>query len=266
MPYADNGVKIYYEVEDGGEPAIVFVHGWTANMNFWREQREYFKGKHRMLFIDNRGHGKSDKPFNRSFYEFDNFVSDLHAAVKDAGFDRFVLVGHSFGTMISMRYCVEHPGRVEVLVLIGGGARIQSLHRYGYPIGRLFATLAYGISARIVANMAFGRKAGELRDWGLKEALENTPKHAALNTLWTLTTVDLRDIAREIEKPTLIVVGKEDALLPVSKSEELSRLIKNSKMVIVPDAGHCVMLEQPEIVNRVLEEFIHTFSAMLIRA
>lgn len=264
MPYADNGVRIYYEVEEGGEPPLVFVHGWTANMNFWREQREHFKGRHRMLFIDNRGHGKSDKPFNKIFYNFENFVSDLHTAVKEAGFDRFVLIGHSFGTMISMRYCVEHPNKVEALILIGGGARIQSIHRVGYPIGRLFGTLAYGISSRIIANMAFGKNAGELKEWGLKEAMKNTPKYAALNTLWTLTTVDLRDAAREIDKPTLIIVGKEDALLPVSKSEELSKLIRNSRMVIVPDAGHCVMLEQPEIVNRIIEEFIYSLPAMRI--
>jgi pimeloyl-ACP methyl ester carboxylesterase len=167
--------------------------------------------------------------------------------------------------MISMKYCLEHPERVEALVLIGGGARIQSLHRYGYPIGRLFATLAYGISARIIANMAFGRKAGELKKWGLREALDNTPQYAALNTLRTLTSVDLRDIAREINKPTLIIVGEEDTMLPVSKSKELSRLIKNSRMVIVPDAGHCVMLEQSENVNKIMNKFICTLPAMLIK-
>ena len=59
MPYVRNGsVNVYYEVEDGGEPALVFVHGWTANMNFWKEQRRYFSGRKKMQFVANRGHGK----------------------------------------------------------------------------------------------------------------------------------------------------------------------------------------------------------------
>jgi len=103
MPYVNNGIKIYYEVEEGPDPPLVFVHGWTANMNFWKEQRSYFRGRHKMVFIDNRGHGKSEKPVDGRFYEFENFVNDLETVVDEANLDRFVLIGHSFGTMISMR-------------------------------------------------------------------------------------------------------------------------------------------------------------------
>ncbi|MET1124029.1 MAG: alpha/beta hydrolase [Archaeoglobaceae archaeon] len=257
MPFIVNGgVRIYYEVEEGEGEQLVFVHGWTANMNFWREQREHFRGKCRMLFLDNRGHGRSEKPYSRDFYRFENFVSDLAAVVDDASFEDFILVAHSFGTMIAMKYCLDNPRKVKGLILIGGGARIRTLHRLAYPLGVLVGNLAFRTSAKLVANMAFGRRAGKLKEWGLREALEKTPKFAALNTYWTLTTIDLRMEAKKIKKPTLIIVGNEDALLPVSKSQELARLIKNSKLVVVPRAGHCVMLERPGVVNKLMEKFI----------
>ncbi|TDA25346.1 MAG: hypothetical protein DSO00_08790, partial [Archaeoglobi archaeon] len=69
MPFIENeGLKIYYEFEAGSAPTLVFIHGWTANMNFWEEQRAHFRGKNTLLFIDNRGHGKSDKPKKYDFY------------------------------------------------------------------------------------------------------------------------------------------------------------------------------------------------------
>lgn len=257
MPYVTNDrVNVYYEVEEGGEPPLVFVHGWTANMNWWKEQRSYFAGKYKMVFVDNRGHGNSDKPVEYDYYRFENFVSDLDLVVKDAGLEKFILVGHSFGTMISMKYCVEHTEKVLALILIGGGTKIKTFHRLGYSFAKLFVSVSYKRSAEFVTRLAVGKRAEEVRKWILDQVMEYTPPYSAMNTYKTLTTVDLRDAAKRIDKPTLIIVGEEDALLPISKSEELSKLIKNSKLVVVKNAGHCVILEKPEDVNRSIEEFI----------
>jgi len=257
MPYVRNGgVNVYYEVEEGAEPPLVFVHGWTANMNWWKEQRDYFSGKYKMVFVDNRGHGNSEKPLEYEHYRFENFVSDLDLIVKDAGLEKFILVGHSFGTMISMKYCVEHPEKVLALVLIGGGTKIKAFHKLGYPFAKLFVSISYKMSAEYVTRLAVGKRAAEVREWILDQVMKYTPPYSAMNTYKTLTTVDLRDAAKRIDKPTLIIVGEEDALLPVSKSEELSKLIKNSKLVVVENAGHCVILEKPEDVNKSIEEFV----------
>lgn len=261
MPYVRNGdVNIYYEVEDGGEPALVFVHGWTANMNFWKEQRKYFLGRYRMVFVDNRGHGQSDKPREYENYRFDKFVSDLNSVVEDVGVDKFILVGHSFGTMISMQYCVDFPDKVLALILIGGGTRIRTFHRIGYPVAKFLALITYRTSSKYVAKLAFGKNAGKLRKWGWEQAMKYTPRYSALNIYKTLTTIDLRKTAKKIDKPTLIIVGDEDALLPVNRSKELNSLIVNSEMTVIPNAGHCVMLENPDVVNKAMEQFITALS------
>ena len=256
MPFVENeGLKIYYEFEPGNPPALVFIHGWTANMNFWKEQRAYFAGKNAMLFIDNRGHGKSDKPKKYDFYRLDKFVSDLEAVVSSLKLRDFVLIGHSFGTMISMKYCAGNPEKVRALVLVGGGTRIRSLHEIFYPFSRLMSAINYRSAVRLVENLSFAENAVELKEWAFRQVIENTPRYSAMNGYKTLTKIDLREDAKRIEKPTLIIVGEKDALLPVEKSKELNKLIRNSKLVIIPQAGHCVQLERPMEVNREIEEF-----------
>ncbi len=257
MPYVRNkGVNIYYEVEDGPEPAMVFVHGWTANLNFWREQRSYFMGRNKMIFIDNRGHGQSEKPLEKELYSLDHFVSDLNAVVKDVGVEKFILIGHSMGSMISLKYAHEFPDEVVALILLGGGVRIRAFHRYGYPLALLLGKVAYTFSSKYVARLSFSDEAKELREWGWKQAMEFSPSYAVINVYRTLARIDLRKVAREIDIPTLIIVGKEDKALPVSKSLELNALIRNSKLVVVPKAGHCVMLERPKEVNSAIDDFI----------
>lgn len=257
MPFIENeGLKIYYEFEAGSAPALVFIHGWTANMNFWKEQRVHFRGKNTLLFIDNRGHGKSDKPKKYDFYRLEKFVSDLEAVVSSLKLSNFVLIGHSFGTMISMKYCAEHPEKVKALILIGGGARIRTLHKIFFPISKLMSAIDYKSAVRLVENLSFAKNAIELKEWAFRQVIENTPRYSAMNGYKTLTKIDLRDAAKRIEKPTLLIVGEKDALLPVEKSKELNKLIRGSKLVVIPEAGHCVQLERPAEVNSEIEKFL----------
>ncbi|MDK2795368.1 MAG: hypothetical protein PWQ58_567 [Archaeoglobaceae archaeon] len=224
-------------------------------MDCKKEQRAYFSGKNAMLFIDNRGHGKSDKPKKYDYYRLEKFVSDLDAVVSALKLSDFILIGHSFGTMISMKYCEEHPEKVRALVLIGGGVNIRMFHKIFYPISKLISSISYRSSVKLVANLSFAKNALELKDWAFKEVIEKTPRYSAMNGYKTLTKVDLREVAKKIEKRTLIIVGEKDALLPVKKSKELNELIRGSRLVVIPEAGHCVQLEKPDEVNREIEEF-----------
>ncbi|MCX8172422.1 MAG: alpha/beta hydrolase [Archaeoglobaceae archaeon] len=259
MPFVENdGLKIYYEFEDGKAPPMVFIHGWTANMNYWKEQRDYFKGKNALLFIDNRGHGRSDKPREYKYYHFNNFVSDVEAVISHLKLSDFILIGHSFGTMISMKYCSEHPEKVKALVLIGGGTRIKLIHKMIYPLSKFLSAIDYKRAAKLVANLSFAKEFSELKKWALEQVMAYTPRYSAMNGYKTLTKIDLREVAKKIEKPTLIIVGEKDALLPVGKSRELHKLIKNSKLIIVEGVGHTVQLEKPLKVNKEIEEFCKT--------
>src|SRR5260370_36256826 len=94
-------IRVHYKSLGTGDTALVFVHGWTCNMNFWRYQVPAFDGKMRMILIDLPGHGESDKPKVNYTPEF--FAKSVDAVLKEAGVEKAVLDGHSMGTPVIKR-------------------------------------------------------------------------------------------------------------------------------------------------------------------
>src|SRR6266849_4963830 len=91
-------IKVHYKSLGTGDTALVFVHGWTCNMNFWRYQVPAFEGKIRMILVDLPGHGESDKP--KVDYPPEFFAKSVDAVLRDAGVEKAVLAGHSMGTPV----------------------------------------------------------------------------------------------------------------------------------------------------------------------
>src|SRR5689334_10727057 len=92
-----NGVNLYYERHgENGEP-LVFVHGYTGDITDWRYQLPVFSKTHQLLILDNRGHGKSEAPPDRSSYSVLQMADDAEALIAHAGFERYHLLGHSMG-------------------------------------------------------------------------------------------------------------------------------------------------------------------------
>jgi pimeloyl-ACP methyl ester carboxylesterase len=97
-----DGMKVHYESYGAGRDAVVFVHGWTCDLTFWKAQVPAFAAKTRTLAIDLPGHGRSDAP--RTTYSMDLFARAIDAVMRDAGVDRAVLVGHSMGTPVVRQF------------------------------------------------------------------------------------------------------------------------------------------------------------------
>jgi 3-oxoadipate enol-lactonase len=106
----------------------VFIHGWTANRHRWDDQLGHFAGQYRVISLDLRGHGDSD--LTPDPYTIDGLAREVRALLDGLGVQRFVPVGHSMGGMIALTLALEHPERVERLVVI------DSLSRMMYSRGR----------------------------------------------------------------------------------------------------------------------------------
>ena len=102
-----NGVSLKYIDTGSGDPATVFVHGWTCSRSDWRHQIEEFAGSHRVVALDQRGHGESDKPDQD--YTVDGFADDLAALIGKLGLERPVIVGHSMGGVIANSLARRRP-------------------------------------------------------------------------------------------------------------------------------------------------------------
>src|SRR6266404_5911527 len=96
-----DGARVHYESYGKGKDAVVFIHGWTCDLSFWRGQAPVYQ-KHRSLLIDLPGHGQSDKP--EVSYTQERFARAVDAVMRDAGVDRAVLVGHSMGGPVALTF------------------------------------------------------------------------------------------------------------------------------------------------------------------
>ncbi len=117
---ADTG-KVHYKSLGDGPTAVVFVHGWCCDHTVWRDQAAALAGRVRAVYIDLPGYGKSDKP--RIDYTMDVLAKGVDAVLRDAGVEKAVLVGHSMGTPVVLRYGRLFPGRTKALVFVDGSVR-----------------------------------------------------------------------------------------------------------------------------------------------
>ena len=214
---------------------IVFIHGFGGQAIQWKHQLRKFGNANRVIALDLRGHGQSDKPHGD--YTMSQIQSDLTSALEALGIsDKFILVGHSFGGAVVTEYAHAHPERVARLVLIAssGEYEIQPFYRFliSFPLSVL----------RFIEPFT--------RQWLA------APPHALKPFYYnTLSKWNGWNLFRELKMPTLVIRGYRDDIFKKSDSEEVARSIPTSEDVDVDAAKHLVMLERRDAVNRALERF-----------
>ena len=215
---------------------IVFVHGFGGQASQWRHQLRKFGNANRVIALDLRGHGQSDKPASR--YTMAEIQSDLEKALEVLEVpEKFVLVGHSFGGALVSEYAAAHPERVARLVLIAtsGAYKIQPFYRFllRFPLTAL----------KIIEPFT--------RQWLAAPPHALKPLHQNTLSKWNGW-----DLFRRLNVPTMVIRGHRDNVFEKTQFEEVSRAIVGSEDVDVGSSGHMVMLERREAVNRAIERFV----------
>ncbi len=228
-------------IDAGRSPAertLLFIHGFGGYAMQWEQQLVAFADKHRVVAPDLRGHGLSDCP--NAGYAMDDLVRDLERLVEALHFPpKFILLGHSFGGAIATSYAIQHPDRVERLVLVSTSVDfiLSPLLRLAF---QLPVSLAEPIRARFpraLAAPAFVLKAL------FHQALSKWNGHAYFPRL---------------KMPTLVVVGHRDIVFRQSAYDAVPDLIPGAQLAKIPVSAHLVMLERPDAVNRAIHRFIGT--------
>ncbi len=145
-----NGVSLAVHEWPGGGPAIVAIHGLTSNHTAWYPIADVLGGSHRLIAYDLRGRGDSEKPAKG--YSLAEHAADLLGLLDHFGLDRAVIMGHSLGAHIGVRFASHHPDRVAKLVLFDGGLDVRaevfdsiapSVNRLGveFPSVEMFLTI-----------------------------------------------------------------------------------------------------------------------------
>ncbi len=242
------GQQLYHE-EEGSGKSIVFVHGACENSSFWNHQKS-LSDRYRVLTLDLPSHGKS-KPMI-GLVQLRRYAEIVTEFITKKCPEKAVLVGHSMGGAIALLNAIEHPENLKGVVLVATGAKLGVLPsiREGLRtrfvetvksvVGpRQFASTTNLEVVRFVTNEIMKCK-GEIA----------SADYEACNGF------DVRQRLRTISIPTLIIVGEEDKMTPVTWSTYMKENIPKSKLVIVKEASHLPMLERPADFNRHLSEFV----------
>lgn len=250
-----DGVPISFEVHGSGEPTLVFVHGWSCDARYWREQIPYFSRDHRVVVLDLAGHGHSG--LSRWKYTMAAFGEDVKAVAGVVGGPRVILIGHSMGGSVIAEAARLMPGRV--VGLIG----VDTLENVEWPLtqeeaAKMTAPLREDFRAgsrAFVSQMIFTNTDAQLRDWILGDMSAAQPAvalSAMTEMMGQYITGEAAGIFDRVRVPVLSVNG---GLWPINYEANRRHMLSYDAIVLT-NADHFLMMDQPAEFNRALEEAI----------
>jgi pimeloyl-ACP methyl ester carboxylesterase len=255
-----DGTPISYEVSGTGDPALVFVHGWSCDARYWRCQVPVFSRKHRVIVLDLAGHGHSGT--SRTRYTMKAFGEDVQAVTEAAATPRVILIGHSMGGSVIAEAAALMPDRV--IGLIG----VDTLENIEYPLTRealdsMTAPMEKNFQAgcrQFVNEMILPETDPDLREWILSDIASASPEIAlsAMNEMLTqYITGEAAAIFENIRIPVVTVNGD---LWPVNH-EANRRHMHTFDAIVLKNADHFLMMTRPVPFNNALEQAIIKVSA-----
>lgn len=249
MPFVNIGErKIYYSARGESGTPILFIHGAAGNHLVWGLQVRALGDFGRAVAIDLPGHGRSDPP---GCDTIDAYRESILGVMNALQFERAVLVGHSMGGAIAQAFALAAPKRVTGLVLVGTGTRLRVLP----AILNGVLTDPDRTAALVIENSYAAGLDPDFRKRA-EDEFRACPPAVAYGDFRACNQFDLTSHIAEIGAPTLVLCGKQDRMTPLKFSLFLASHIPNASLVLLDDAGHSAMIEQPDSVSNTLIEFI----------
>ncbi|MCP2621502.1 alpha/beta fold hydrolase [Mycolicibacterium smegmatis] len=268
---AGDGVRLAYAVVGEGPP-LVRAANWMTHLGYdiespvWSHWVRDLSRNHTFIRYDERGCGLSD--WEAADFSFDDWVADLESVVEALGLERFPLLGVSQGGAVAVAYAARHPERVSRLVLCGAYARGRAVRAVGDEEKR-----AAALDLEL-ARVGWGRDDPAFRqvfaaqflpdgtraDWAAFDQLQRrtTSPENAVRFLEAFGRIDVRDEAREVRCPTLVMHSRDDHRVPVRFGEELASLIEDARMVALDSNNHLLTGTEPawQVFRQELEGFL----------
>lgn len=260
MPYLEHSGRRTYFEETGAGPALVLGHSFLCSTEMWCNQIAPLSEHCRVINVDYRGHGKSD-PAHERFSLYD-LLDDTLAILDHLEISQAVWGGLSTGGMVALRAAINHPERVRGLIVLdadaGGERRWVALkYRAMAAVARI---VGIGPFVPLVLSLMFGRTTLR-QSKSLVEQWRPKLMQPDLETIsnWVGALVGRDSLVprlADIEVPALVIVGAEDRSLPPRLSRQMHRGLANSELLVVEMAGHLSALEQPEVINQAMQDFM----------
>lgn len=263
MPFvrASDGIRLHYR-ESGRRsgPPVLMIQGLGADKHLWDLQRLALAPWYHTIALDNRGAGRSDKPFGA--YSLEQMADDAVATLDATGVDRAHIVGASMGGVLAQLVALRHPDRVRSLTL---ACTACEHHQWRRELLAEWAEIAQtrGMGAMtaeaarwVIGPRSFRRLAPAI-GWMGPLALSRPP-HAFAGQVAGILSIDdqLASQLPRIDVPTLVIVGNQDILTPRGDSEHLAELIPGAELAVISGAAHGFMVEHATTFNSVFLGFL----------
>ena len=273
-----NGIKICYDVHGDGEP-VILIHGFSDRKEHWRAQIGALSEHFKIIRIDNRGAGKSDRPDD--VYTMELYASDVEGLMEFLGIERSHIIGHSLGGMIAQNFAILYPKKVNKLILINtlpglrppGESIDEAIRMYkenainGHkamlrdPLNE-FINSAKGKYSRAFWKLMKDDPKRKFHGlWSVEDLIEEKLKDGPTvkdlsNQAHALSTHNTYERLNEIQNKVLILSAEKDKSCPKSMGEKMHELIPNSKFIVIEGTGHQSILEKAPEINQIIIDFL----------
>src|SRR6266851_1911182 len=255
-----DGSRVHYESYGKGKEAVVFIHGWTCDLTFWRGQAPVYE-KHRALLVDLPGHGQSEKP--DVAYTQERFARAIDAVMRDAGVERGVLVGHSMGTPVAITFLRLFPARTKALVMVDGfvpqapkdDADRASQKARMDPFLRSFREPNYKETAQKMIQGMFSDKTTAAQREEIQSKMGATPQHVMASAMEGMFALEAPKPGETYSVPVMAIMVASPGR--AGYETQLRAVFPNlRKYEAWEGSGHFLMMESPARFNSALEEFL----------
>jgi pimeloyl-ACP methyl ester carboxylesterase len=245
------GVKLFFEDTGSGEPPVLLVHGWTCDHTYMAPQVEHFRRSHRVIAVDLRGHGQSDKP--QQDYTMSAFADDLAWLCGQLKVKKPIVIGHSMGGVIGVELAARFPDVPGAVVTLDSPI---------VPPRELVDGIAPTISAlrgpdyrevqrKMVTEMLFLPTDDPARKARIVDAMSSAPQHVMASAFENIFSDTAATVAA-CKVPLLILMAAQ----PLSDVIRLRQVCPNVIIGQTVGAGHFHQLEVPEQVNAMIDRFL----------
>jgi 3-oxoadipate enol-lactonase len=248
------------EAGDPAAPALVLVHGWNFDAEAtFHAMVPLLADRYRVVLVDLRGHGKSDRIRGR--YDIEDAADELAGVLAAVGVPPATVFGYSMGGFVAQALALRHPGAVTGLILAATAARpigrLRPLWRALFWVGRAIARLSPSEGARV--TLAYMRQRGAVappHERWLYEELMDRDATLYYETGAAIWRFDSRDWVGRLAVPTAVVVTGADLIVEPAVQRELAGLVRNAVVVELDSAGHEAVINRPAEMVAVIDRFL----------
>ncbi len=242
-------LKLHYKVSGQGKN-IILLHGWGCNLDIFDSLFFHLEKSFKVYSIDFQGFGKSEAPLE--VWGVEDYTRALEDFVKKLNIDHPVLLGHSFGGRISILYASRNPVNKIILVDAAGVKPTHSLKYY-------LKVYSFKLSKKLLPLLIGKKRAEERINQYRKKSGSSDYNNATgimKSILVKVVNEDLKQVMPLIKAPTLLIWGESDTATPLKDARTMNRLIKDSGLAVLKNAGHYSFLEKPYEFNLIVDNFL----------